>query len=200
MPLQQPISENYIHICVDAQKMFLDPTPWHNKWLARVLPQITLLTAANPARTIFTRFIVARNTEERGGTWGAYYRKWEDMTLEKLGEDAIELAPELRHFTPPARLWDKHVYSPWAESHLNQILKKDGINTLIISGGETDVCVLSTVMGAVDYGYRVIIARDALCSSCDETHDKVVDLYHRRFAVQVEPATTEEILSLLPRQ
>ena len=38
----------------------------------------------------------------------------------------------------------------------------------IVSGSETDVCVLATVLDAVDMGYRVIIARDAVCSSSDE--------------------------------
>ena len=32
----------------------------------------------------------------------------------------------------------------------------------IVSGSETDVCVLATVLDAVDMGYRVIIARDAV--------------------------------------
>ena len=32
----------------------------------------------------------------------------------------------------------------------------------IVSGSETDVRVLATVLDAVDMGYRVIIARDAV--------------------------------------
>ena len=39
------------------------------------------------------------------------------------------------------------------------------------SGSETDVCVLATVLDAVDIGYRVIVVRDAICSSSDEGHD-----------------------------
>ena len=35
---------------------------------------------------------------------------------------------------------------------------------MILSGGETDVCVLAAVMDAVDAGYLVILAEDALCS------------------------------------
>ncbi|MHC2279292.1 hypothetical protein ACVME8_005935 [Bradyrhizobium diazoefficiens] len=36
---------------------------------------------------------------------------------------------------------------------------------------ETDVCVLSTVLSAVDLGFRVVIVEDALCSSSDVGHD-----------------------------
>ena len=66
---------------------------------------------------------------------------------------------------------------------------------LIVSGSETDVCVLATVLGAVDIGYRVIVVRDALCSSSDEGHDMLMRLYHTRFSEQIETADAEAILS-----
>jgi nicotinamidase-related amidase len=50
------------------------------------------------------------------------------------------------------------------------------------------------VLGAVDLGYRVIVATDALCSTSDETHDAALDLYHRRYGTQVEAAETQTIL------
>jgi nicotinamidase-related amidase len=31
-----------------------------------------------------------------------------------------------------------------------------------VAGGETDVCVLSTMLGAIDWGFRVILIQDAL--------------------------------------
>jgi nicotinamidase-related amidase len=67
--------------------------------------------------------------------------------------------------------------------------------TLIISGAETDVCVLSTVLDAVDLGYRVIVAEDALRSSSDEGHDMLLRLYHSRYSEQIETASCEIILS-----
>jgi nicotinamidase-related amidase len=42
---------------------------------------------------------------------------------------------------------------------------------LILTGAETDVCVLSTALGAIDHGYRVIITEDGVCSSSDQGHD-----------------------------
>jgi hypothetical protein len=30
-------------------------------------------------------------------------------------------------------------------------------NTLVITGGETDVCVMATMLGAIDWGFRVIL-------------------------------------------
>ena len=116
------------------------------------------------------------------------------MTIEELGEDMLKLVPPLARFVPPASVIDKHIYSPWLETDLHKRLQMQGINTLIISGGETDVCVLATVLGAIDLGYRVILAKDALCSSSDESHDAAIDLYHQRYGVQVEPVDTHSIL------
>ena len=55
--------------------------------------------------------------------------------------------------------------------------------------------MLATVMGAVDIGYRVIVVRDAVCSSSDEGHDMLMRLYHSRFSEQIETADAETILA-----
>jgi nicotinamidase-related amidase len=73
-------------------------------------------------------------------------------------------------------------------------LRRKGIGTLIVTGGETDVCVLSTVMAAVDLGFRVVLPSDALCSARDETHDALMTLYRERFTNQVETTSTERVL------
>jgi nicotinamidase-related amidase len=69
-------------------------------------------------------------------------------------------------------------------------------NTLIVTGSETDVCVLATVLDAVDLGYRVIVVRDAICSSSDEGHDALLKVYHRRYSIQIETADAEQVLRL----
>lgn len=198
MHLHRPIGENFIHICVDPQRMFLEHTEWHNPWLKPTLQLISLLVAADPARTVFTRFIPLRNKDEGSGTWRKYYEKWQSMTLDNQSPSGIDIVPDLIPFIPPARVIDKRVYSPWSNKQLLDYLVSKAIDTLIISGGETDVCVLATVLGAVDYGYRVILPKDAICSTCDETHEKTIDLYIRRFTTQVEISSVQQILECLP--
>lgn|GEM_PF-5020388 len=58
---------------------------------------------------------------------------------------------------------------------------------------------LATVLGAVDWGYRVILVTDALCSSADETHDSMLNIYMNRFGQQVECVTTETLLATWSR-
>lgn len=117
------------------------------------------------------------------------------MTLEKIDPALLELIPALAAFVPPAMVFDKHVYGPGVETHLHQHLQQRRIHTLIISGGETDICVLTAILGTVDVGYRVILARDALCSAQDATHDSIMNIYYNRFSSQIEVCTTEDILN-----
>lgn len=184
-----------LHLCCDMQRMFAEQTEWHTPWMPRVLPQVRRLAEAHPARTIYTRFIPASCPGEGSGTWKRYYQRWASMTVERLGPSMVELVPELAALVPPGEIVDKRVYSPWMETTLQSRLQERQVDTLIVTGSETDVCVLATVLGAIDRGYRVVVAADAICSSADETHDASLQLYNGRYGEQVETATVEQILA-----
>ena len=51
------------------------------------------------------------------------------------------------------------------------------------------------MLDAVDRGYRVVVAADALCSVSDEAHDSLLALFDNRFSQQIEVAGSEEILA-----
>ena len=142
-----PPGETTVHLCVDMQRMFAERTDWKMPWLGRVLPNIRSIASAHPERTIFTRFIPARKPGQGVGTWRHYYDRWGSMTIDQVGPEMIELVPDLARFVPPARTFDKHVYSPWIGTDLHQQLRSSGFDTVIITGGETDVCVLATLLG-----------------------------------------------------
>jgi nicotinamidase-related amidase len=93
---------------------------------------------------------------------------------------------------------DKHVYSPCTGIAPHMQLRDAGINTLVITGGETDVCVLATTLGAIDWGFRVILVIDGLCSPADETHDTMMNICRNRFGEQVETVTTDTLLESWP--
>ena len=192
--LRDAISPTAVHLCVDMQRMFVEDTDWRTPWAERVLPIIVRLCEAKAERTGFTRFIPAARPGEGRGTWRGYWERWSSMTLETLGGEMVDLALPLQRFVPPGRLIDKRVYSPWIGTDLDAVLRRSGVDTLVVSGAETDVCVLASVLGAVDFGYRVVVVTDALCSSSDESHDRAMALYHTRYGQQVETAECLEIL------
>ena len=95
----------------------------------------------------------------------------------------------------PRTVIDKSRYSGFAEAALPAHLHQRGADGLIVTGSETDVCVLATVLGAVDLGYPVILVRDAVCSSSDEGHDALMKIYNRRYSEQIEAADAETIVA-----
>lgn len=189
-----PLGENCLHICVDMQQLFAPDGPWAVPWAEKVLPAIEELAAKHPHRTLFTRFIPASRPSEGPGMWAKYYSRWAAVTLENIDNRLVELLPPLARFVPPAQVLDKRVYSPWTEGRLDAELRDTTVDTLVITGGETDVCVLATVIGAIDRGYRVVLVTDAICSSADQTHDALMELYTKRFSQQVEAVRMEEVL------
>jgi nicotinamidase-related amidase len=183
------------HLCVDMQRMFAEDTPWQVPWMQRVREPVARLAAARPEQTVFTRFVPPRTPGEAQGGWRDYYEKWTAMTREKLGDERVDILPELRALVPPATVIDKPIYSPWLDGRLHAFFRQRDVDTLIISGGETDVCVLAAVTGAVDLGYRIVLLRDAICSSSDATHDASLALFGSRFSSQIRLADVDEALA-----
>lgn len=190
-----PLSARTAHLCIDMQNMFAQETPWHTPWMDRVLPVVAAVADAHPDRTIFTRFIPPERPDQMPGRWRAYFERWREFTRERVDPDLLNLVSPLDRLVPPATIVDRPVYSGFASPKLRALLTDRKIDSLIISGAETDVCVLATVMGAVDRGFRVVIAADALCSSSDRTHDALLTLYTERYGQQIEVSDSATILS-----
>lgn len=194
--LREPIPQTAIHLCLDMQNIFAPHGPWPAAWLKKVCPVVAEIARRSPQRTIFTRFITPEKPEDMPGQWCAYYKKWRETTRTVIDPALLELVPELKRFTPPATVLDKTRFSAFSGTELHAMLRNRGADTLILTGSETDVCVLSTVLAAVDYGYRCIVVTDAVCSSSDEGHDALMTVYERRFSLQVETALAETVLRL----
>ncbi|MCK1733507.1 cysteine hydrolase [Bradyrhizobium sp. 138] len=182
-----------VHLCIDMQNIFAPNGLWATPWMERVLPTIASIVSRHQARTIFTRFITPQDPEDRPGQWQSYFRRWHQATRRHLPPSALELVPALNKFVPPAAIIDKPAYSAFSNPALASLLIDKNVGTVVISGAETDVCVLSTVLSAVDLGFRVVIVEDALCSSSDVGHDALMTMYRTRFHGQVDLMTAEEM-------
>lgn len=191
--LDHGLDRRWAHICVDMQSLFAEETEWHAPWLKRVLPAVEALVERSAARTIFTRFLPPPTPGQATGAWRQYYERWAGMTTDRLSRDLIDLVPSLARFVPPGRVFDKAIYSPWLEGGLHQALRSAEVTTLVVSGGETDICVLATVLGAIDLGYRVILPVDALFGSADDTHDAMIGVYSSRFQMQLTTTNVAEL-------
>jgi len=85
------------------------------------------------------------------------------------GEYGHDFIDELRPW-PGELVVDKPGYSAFEHTDLQAWLEQRGIETLILTGVTTEVCVSSTLRTAVDRGYRCITVRDACASSYADLH------------------------------
>ena len=198
-PLRAPLTSRTVHLCVDMQRIFAPGGLWAAPWMERVLPVVVELAGRFPERTIFTRFITPERPADMPGMWQPYYRRWHQATRSVLDPSWLELLDPLRRLVPPATVVNKMRYSAFANSALSAHLQKCQADGLIVTGSETDVCVLATVLDAVDLGYRVIVAQDGISSSSDEGHDALLKVYQQRYSQQIETADAETILQAWPR-
>jgi biuret amidohydrolase len=94
---------------------------------------------------------------------------------------------------------DKPGYSAFEYTMLHQMLTTHGIETLIMMGITTEVCVSSTVRAATDRGYRCITVGDA-CASGDPTlHNAALAMIGVEGGVFGEVATTAEVIERFAR-
>jgi len=187
-----------LHLCIDMQRLFTKEGPWPTPWMERVKPNVARLVEASPGKTIFTRFIPPERAEYAPGVWRQYYERWRETTRDRLDPKLLDLVPPLDRFAAQATVMDKPAYSAFSNPALLTELKARGADGIIVTGSETDVCVLSSVLDAVDLGLRVVIVDDAVCSSSDEGHDALMLLYHQRYSVQIATMTTDEVLREWP--
>ena len=94
------------------------------------------------------------------------------------GEPSSEVIPELDP-RPDDTTIPKYRWSAFFHTHLDIVMRARELDTLIISGGSTDVGVASTIFSAKDLDYHLIIVRDACGTSHkQEVHDMLMNSQH----------------------
>jgi nicotinamidase-related amidase len=80
---------------------------------------------------------------------------------------------------------------------LDLALRTRGIDTIIISGGSTDVGVTSTLYSGRDLDYNMIVVSDACGTSHDQrAHDMLMELVFPRMA---RVRTTHQVIEMIEK-
>jgi len=187
-----PLSPNTIHIAIDLQRLFAEDTVWSTPALMGIVPNVAALAKAGPA--LFPRFVTPEKAEDAPGTWRRYYTHWAAVTRPKLAPGMLDLVAELAALAAPGSIIDKPTHSAFAAPEFVDRLAALGADTLIVTGVETDVCVLGTILDGIDRGFRIVAVSDAMTSSSLPGHHATLDLILPRFDQQVEIVTTEAAL------
>ena len=91
----------------------------------------------------------------------------------------------------------KYRWSAFYQTYLDLALRTRGIDTVIISGGSTDVGVASTLYSARDLDYNMIVASDACGTSHDQrAHDMLMELVFPRMS---RVRTTDQVVEMMQK-
>jgi nicotinamidase-related amidase len=176
------------------QRLFGERTEWHTPGVAVITSPIVRIARHAPDRAIYTRFRAPERIEQAKGQWQAYYRRWQSVLADRNDQDLYDLVHPLRPFVPPGLVVDKLGFSAFEAPELEPMLRDLGASTLVLTGVETDVCVLATLFGAIDRGYRVVLVADAIASSDPTSHSATLSHVVPRFDRQVEVTDTDTLL------
>lgn len=91
---------------------------------------------------------------------------WTEQYPKGLGVTIPEIAAELDGLTPI----EKTAFGCMADSHFVAALQETGRTNLLITGVETHVCVMQTALGAVERGFEVWVASDAVAAREKHQH------------------------------
>lgn len=100
-----------------------------------------------------------------------------------------ELQPLPNDYVVPKFRW-----SAFYQTYLELALRNRGIDTIVISGGSTDVGVASTAYSARDKDFNLVIVSDACTSPEKDNHDQ---LMNRIFPRMSRVRTTEQVIQML---
>lgn len=93
---------------------------------------------------------------------------------------------------------EKRRYSGFYETGLDLLLRELSVDTLVLTGIATEICVKHTAADAYYRGYRVVVVEDCVRGVSEEGHRAALEEMRRLYGARV--VGLEEALSLLPSQ
>ena len=157
-------------------------------------PISRLLTAARKAEipVYFTRYSLNEDYSDGGllmevfpqinGTGGLVRDSWDAAVVEELEPVEGEV------------VLDKTRYSAFYDTDLEEQLRGQGVDSLIVCGVTTNICVESTVRDAFFRDIRPIVPEDATAAVTPELHEGALEDFRYGFGQVVSVADLESAL------
>lgn len=112
------------------------------------------------------------------------------------GEAGHDIVPTLAPL-PGEPVLDKPGKGAFYQTDLDLILRNRNIETLLVCGVTTEVCVHTTVREANDRGYRCLVLADACASYFPEFHEVGLRMIAAQGGIFGWVSTTDEVLPVL---
>ena len=153
----------------------------------QIIPSIKKLISV--ARSLNIPIIYICDSHEHGDyeltVWGPHAMKGT-----KEAEVINELKPEKSDI-----IVEKRTYSGFYKTTLEDILKKLNVDTLILTGVHTHICVQHTAADAFFRGYRLIIPVDCVAAISEDAHKSSLEYMKQMYKAELK--SSEQLIRKL---
>jgi len=172
------------HIVVDLQNGFMEPgAPVEVPVAREIVPNVNRISAAIRAhggRNVFLRMTVDLGSRASWSNWFAH------LLTRESGAELTQAFARNAHYwqlwpsldvTAADLIVEKYRFGAFVPgaSVLHEILQRENIDTLIISGTLTNCCCESTARDAMQMNYKVIFVADANAALSDAAHNATLE-------------------------
>jgi nicotinamidase-related amidase len=184
-------------IVVDVQNDFVHPDGKTGRGGHDMAPLLEAVDAINglitAARKGRVPIVYVRVTHSPAVDNPAYRARYADrgMTIDDLlcadGTWGAEIYPELIPPQPSDLVVTKHAYDGFAVPDLAEHLRSLGVDTAVVTGVVTELCVMGTAAGAFEHGFHVVVPAEG-AGSVNSTASAAALALISRFYGRVLPA------------
>lgn len=169
-------------VVVDMQTFFCDPATSGGRHTIDIVPAVNRLAAATRAAGGTVVWIVTTFTEKSAQGWSVLFDVFcsppvRERLLGGLGPGGWghALHPDLVVEAGDLTI-EKDRFSPFIAdaSNLHDVLRARGLDTVVITGTETNVCCETTARDAMMLNYKTVMVSDANSAHDDNHHNSAL--------------------------
>ena len=117
---------------------------------------------------------------------------WGDHAI--VGTEGAEVIPEL-NLCEKDYVVPKRRYSGFFQTDLDILLKELGVKTVVMTGLHAHMCVRHTAADAYQYGYDIVVAKDATDSFTEEDYNYGIKYLKETYGAEI--SDVDSILKML---
>jgi nicotinamidase-related amidase len=183
-------------LVIDMQRDFIDPgAPIAAPGGPAIVPAVNRLVALGRGRGLPVIFTQEMHRPDRSD-FGIELEFEPPHCLE--GTPGMDLVPELDVRAGDYRILGKRRYDAFLGTDLETLLRSRGIETLLVAGVCTDICVSSTVQHARNADFRCIVVRECVAGTSQERHEAALLCLGHVFAYVASLADVDAALRRAP--
>jgi len=125
-----------------------------------------------------------------------------DIEFKVWGPHAVKGSSEARIVDElkPSRgdlVFEKRYYSGFRDTGLDVTLRDLGVDTVVLTGIHTHICVLHTAADAFYHRYNIIVVKDAVAAFSESDHEYALKYMERVYGAKI--LTSDEVIGLIEK-